>query len=351
MDRSSLPLNQVAQFYYTACRTEGKTAKTMRGYEEKLSRFVRWFNSSVGELTLERAREFVAALQATEKWCDQPSKRKAGVKVSPQTVANHVRVMKAFASWLYEEGYKQENVLARLVLPRVPSKVIEVLTDEEIGRLLAAVKPKDDMALRDLGILVLFLDTGLRLSELLALQLDDLHFAEQWLKVMGKGQKERVVPYGARTSQILTRYIQQGRYDPLGRPELFLGIDGEPASANTIKMLFTRLKNRSGIQRLHPHLLRHTFATSYLVAGGDVFTLQNILGHTTLEMTRRYVALASSQVNLQHRRFSPMDRLDTPALRSRRPRAQTAEPVRPQRSLPVMPRRTRIPAALARGRR
>jgi site-specific recombinase XerD len=228
---------------------------------------------------------------------------------------------------------------------------VTLLSEEEIGHLLAAVNPKDDMALRDLGILVLFLDTGLRLSELLSLQLDDLHFADQWLKVMGKGQKERVVPYGARTSQILTRYIQQGRHDPLGRPELFLGIDGERASGNTIKMLFTRLRHRSGIQRLHPHLLRHTFATSYLVAGGDVFTLQNILGHTTLEMTRRYVALASSQVNLQHRRFSPMDRLDMPALRSRRPRATIAEPAKAQKLLPVMPRRSRSPAAVTQRRR
>jgi site-specific recombinase XerD len=338
MDRGTLPIDQVAKYYITACRTEGKTAKTIHGYEEKLGRFLRWSGGTLAEFTLERAREFVAELQATEKWASDPRMPRTGATLSPQTVGNHVRVMKAFASWLCREGYTPENVLGRLVMPKAPLKVIVVLSDEEIRRLLASVNPKDDMGLRDLAILVLFLDTGLRLSELLSLQLDEIHFEGQWLKVMGKGQKERIIPFGARAAQLLIRYIHQGRFDPLKRPELFLGIDGEPISGNTIKMLFTRLRRRSGINRLHPHLLRHTFATSYLVAGGDVFTLQSILGHTTLEMTRRYVALASSQVSIQHHRFSPMDRLNTHVFRAGRPvhdskrRAQMA----PARSLPAV---------------
>jgi integrase/recombinase XerC/integrase/recombinase XerD len=243
---------------------------------------------------------------------------KTGAKLAPMTVANHVRAMKAFASWLDREGYTSGNVLGRLVLPKVPLKVIEVLTEEEIGRLLASINRKDDLALRNVAILVLFLDTGLRLFELLSLKLVDIHFEDQWLKVMGKGQKERVVPFGARAAQVLTRYLHQGRFDPLKRTEAFLSVKGEPINGNVIKMLFARLGQRSGIKRLHPHLLRHTFATPYLVAGGDVFTLQSILGHTTLEMTRRYVSLASTQVSIQHRRFSPMDQLSLPVLSSSR---------------------------------
>jgi integrase/recombinase XerC/integrase/recombinase XerD len=318
MGRSTLPLALLAGYYYTALRTEGKTARTVAGYEEKLGRFIRWHDASVGELTLDRARSFVAELQATEKWRSDPRMPKTGAKLAPMTVANHVRAMKAFASWLDREGYTNGNVLARLVLPRVPLKVIEVLTEEEIGRLFGSINRKDDLALRDLAILVLFLDTGLRLSELLSLKLVDIHFEDQWLKVMGKGQKERVIPFGARAAQVLTRYLHQGRFDPLKRTEAFLSVHGEPINGNVIKMLFARLRQRSGIKRLHPHLLRHTFATSYLVAGGDVFTLQSILGHTTLEMTRRYVSLASTQVSIQHRRFSPMDQLSLPVLSSSR---------------------------------
>jgi len=80
-------------------------------------------------------------------------------------------------------------------------------------------------------------------------------------------------------------------------------------SGNAIKQLLERVGRRSGVPRLHPHLCRHTFATNYLINGGDVFSLQQILGHTTLEMVRRYVTLASAQVRVQHRKFSPMDRM------------------------------------------
>jgi integrase len=101
-------------------------------------------------------------------------------------------------------------------------------------------------------------------------------------------------------------------------------------------MLFARLRRRSGIARLHPHLLRHTFATNYLIAGGDVFTLQQILGHTTLEMTRRYVTLASTHVSLQHRKFSPMDRWGLPNANGKRSdrRTKAAFNARQSNSLP-----------------
>ena len=88
-----------------------------------------------------------------------------------------------------------------------------------------------------------------------------------------------------------------------------MSLDGRPLSANAIKLLFARLGKKSGVKRLHVHLCRHTFATNYLINGGDVFSLQQILGHSTLEMVRNYVNLASAQVGIQHRKYSPMDRM------------------------------------------
>jgi integrase/recombinase XerC/integrase/recombinase XerD len=322
--QQSPPVSQLAEHYYAALQTEGKTAKTLIGYREKLGRFVRWLDGDLEGLTLQRAREFIAALLATEKWQGNPKRKRVGEPLSVQTVANHARVMKAFATWLWEEEYTEDNRFARLVLPKAPRKLTEVLSADEIQRLLAAIDVDFLAGTRDLAIIVLFLDTGLRLSELLGLELLDVHIENQWLKVMGKGKKERFVPFGTRACQALMRYLQHGRYDPFERRELFLTADGEAMTQNAVRMLFKRLRVRSGIVRLHPHLLRHTFATQYLVAGGDVFTLQTILGHTTLEMTRRYVTLASSQINIQHRRFSPMDRLESPALRSRRGHIHTS---------------------------
>jgi site-specific recombinase XerD len=129
---------------------------------------------------------------------------------------------------------------------------------------------------------------------------------------LGKGGKERIVPFGMSVQKAILRYVLYFRPETINPTikNLFLTLDGRPLTKNSVKMIFQRMAVKSGVKRLHPHLCRHTFATNYLINGGDVFSLQQILGHTTLEMVRRYVTLASTHVNVQHRKFSPMDRLN-----------------------------------------
>jgi site-specific recombinase XerD len=131
------------------------------------------------------------------------------------------------------------------------------------------------------------------------------------LKVNGKGNKERIVPFGRTTQRALQRYLirygPEPKYPEIGN--LFLSIEGKPLTKNSMKLIFARLAKQSGVERLHAHLCRHTFATRYLTNSGDLFTLQQILGHSTLEMVRHYVNFAPYQVAAQHQRFSPMDRL------------------------------------------
>ena len=126
---------------------------------------------------------------------------------------------------------------------------------------------------------------------------------------MGKGQKERVVPFGTRASKLLHRYWNYLRPEPLGDDRVFLCIDGSQMSESTIKLAFARLAKRAGVPRLHIHLLRHTFATRFLLNGGDVFSLQRILGHTTLEMTRRYVDTVAMEAVVKQKRPTAMDHL------------------------------------------
>ena len=157
--------------------------------------------------------------------------------------------------------------------------------------------------------MLLFLDTGLRCAELLQLSEENAHFRGQWLKVMGKGQKERMVPFGTQASKLLQRYFYYFRPESLIDDQFFLCLDGSPMTENAIKLIFARLAKRAGIPRLHIHLLRHTFATRYLLNGGDVFSLQQILGHTTLEMTRKYVDMVALEMTVKQKRFSAMDRM------------------------------------------
>ena len=120
------------------------------------------------------------------------------------------------------------------------------------------------------------------------------------------------MPFGSSAQRSLQRYLFRFRPEPMhpGIRNVFLSIHGAPLSENGAKLMFARLARRSGVFRLHAHLCRHTFATRFLINGGDVFTLQQILGHSTLAMVGRYVNLASSHIAIQHQRFSPLDRVN-----------------------------------------
>jgi len=165
---------------------------------------------------------------------------------------------------------------------------------------------------RNQTIFMLLLDTGLRIGELVNLKVADVHMNEGFLKVLGKGKKERIVPMGSNAQRALQRYLFRYRPEPAhqGIDNVFLSIDGKTITENSTKLILARVAKKSGVTRLHAHLCRHTFATRFLINGGDVFTLQRILGHSTLAMVGHYIDLASDHVAIQHRRFSPLDRLN-----------------------------------------
>lgn len=177
------------------------------------------------------------------------------------------------------------------------------------------------------------LDTGLRCAELCNLTVQDAHIDQGFLKVMGKGSKERVAPIGAAVQKVLLRYLHHFRPEPArpGMDNFFLTLEGLPMAVDGVARMIRRLGQASGVTKLHAHLCRHTFATNYLINGGDVFSLQQILGHTTLEMVRRYVSLAASHVTVQHRKYPPMDRLGVKELRRPGQRKPVGPPVKAMR--------------------
>jgi len=189
---------------------------------------------------------------------------------------------------------------------------VEILTYEEISRILSFTNTNTVSGSRDTAMIITFLDTGLRLSELTGLKVTYAHIDEGYLKVLGKGAKERVVPIGQLSQKALQKYLFHFKPEPYYEDQdlFFLTLEGKPLSTNAVHLIFSRLGQKSGVKRFHAHLCRHTFATNYLINGGDVFSLQQILGHTSLEMVRRYVTLASAQVRIQHRKFSPMDKMN-----------------------------------------
>lgn len=175
---------------------------------------------------------------------------------------------------------------------------------------------------RDWVMILALLDTGLRANELVSLSLDNINLDDGIVKVYGKGAKERIVPIGARVQRATWKYLQRYRSQPANPlcTSLFLTRNGEPITVNRLETIIENYGRKAGIEgtRCSPHTFRHTFAISYLRNGGDVFSLQRILGHSSLETVRIYINLAEADVKACHRKFSPADNLELRGEKRRR---------------------------------
>ena len=291
-------------------KADGKSPKTVSWYSEMLTCYVKYLEGigispTLANFDINTVRNFIIHEQARN--------------LSPSTVACRVRALKAFVSWLLREGYADDNILANLKLPKIPKKVIEPLTQDEIDKLIREQNPLTAMGSRNIAILITLLDTGMRASELCGLLFNNAHIEEGYLKVMGKGAKERILPIGSLAQKILWRYVYHFRPQPDNdlNDYLFLTLDGQKLQPNALKLLLKRWGRKAGVPKLHAHLCRHTFATNFLLYKcGDTFRLQQILGHSTLEMVRQYVSYASVRDMIQNHVSSSMDRMSIKGLRS-----------------------------------
>jgi len=348
-EQNQIELSALVKHFELFNRTEGKSRGTILWYNMVLRQFQRFLqtkgkSSALGDLDEMVVREFISHLQEKRRGEDNPYMPPTDAGLAPMTIQDYVRTVKVFFNWLAREGYTSENRLARLRLPKATSKVAEVLTPQEIAQMLKCIDPLTRRGARDQAILLLLLDSGLRCSELTGFTVEDINIEGGYLKVLGKGSKERIVPFGTVTQKALLRYSIHYRPQPFNAVvhNFFLAPDGRPLTYEGARMIIKRIAQRSGVKRLHTHLCRHTFATNYLINGGDVFSLQQILGHSTLEMVRRYVSLASAHINVQHKKFSPMDRMSLEAARSETRRGAQAQP-EPERG-PDAARSYRSPA-------
>lgn len=226
------------------------------------------------------------------------------------TVARDYGAIKCFFRFMARERLIPQNPITLVEKPRMEKKLIRPLSMDQARLLLAKSTHKTFLGQRIWTIAVLILDTGLRRAEVIGLKKDDVDFHAGVLKIMGKGAKEREVPFGSTAKQALWNYLIR-RGDIPGQDLLFVSQHGLRLCRRTLDRSFARLGERAGIKgvRVSPHTLRHTFATQYIMNGGDAFSLQKILGHSTLDMVKVYVLLANQDVALLHRKFSPMDHM------------------------------------------
>jgi site-specific recombinase XerD len=322
-------LDRAIELYLSTLATEGKSPRYIDWLKTRLKFFSNFIQQTHGasftlqDLTVEDGREFLRELMERDrKFKGHPMHHEQKGKLAIQYIHGCGRAVRSFSTWVNEEGYLDENVMRRLKLPKLPSTLPEPLTEPEIHKVLSVCLDNTYERRRNFAIMMLFLDTGIRLDELVNLRLSRIDFPLGEMTVIGKGNKERKVPVGSQAKKALLEYISKERPEPTNPRDtdrLFLTADGNPITHTAVAKVFERVKLRAEIPKLHPHICRHTFSVRYLVNGGDAFSLQKILGHTSLEMTRKYVNMAFGDVKEKHRQFSPMDNLGFRTKRRGRP--------------------------------
>jgi site-specific recombinase XerD len=238
-----------------------------------------------------------------------------GEALRPSTTETYHRYIKAFFNHLVKKGTLQSSPMASVPRPRVPEDDIGIIEEEQFDALMDALNGVRSLKQRrrDRAIILLFFDSGLRVSELISIKYGDLELKEQRVRVLGKGNKKRTVYYGVRTSRALWQYLQgESRQE---NESLFLACTGpnagKPLTRWAVAKMMRKLAKRAGIKgvRVSPHTLRHTCATRFLQNYGDLKACQKLLGHTTWRMTQRYNSIAEADLREQHRRASPVDRM------------------------------------------
>jgi len=217
--------------------------------------------------------------------------KESGGKLSRRTIRNYCMDLKTFLTYLHQEEFV-EDIYTGFKLIRAESKVPVPLSATEVDKIDECFNHKTATGIRNLCIVHLMLDAGLRSHEVRELEMSRIFFDNRQLLINGKGSKQRVVPMGTKLRKYLWTYVNLYRtYSEQGF--LLASLEGKPLTDGAIKSIFSRLRKKVGIDRLTPHLLRHTFASCFIVGGGSVEMLRILLGHSSIETTQRYMHIAT----------------------------------------------------------
>lgn len=264
-----------------------RSPRTVDAYRRDIAAFAATLEGRVGLATTADIEAWLASMRADGR--------------APSTIARRLAAVRSYLRHLTLIGTRQDNPAAAIVGPRRPRTVPRTLSPAEAERLVHAAVGTTPRAMRDRALAELLYGAGLRVSEAVGLFKGGVDLENRVVRVLGKGDKERLVPLGRPATEALRRYLALGRphLDRRHRPELFLNARGGALTRAGVFLILRRLAERAGLEpgRVHPHLLRHSFATHLLEGGADLRSVQEMLGHADVATTERY-----THVSDRHRR-------------------------------------------------
>lgn len=272
----SLSLSKAVEGFLLACAGRGLSSHTIDDYKNTYKKFVLHVGDvPINSIMTAHVSAFLAAQAVTNK-----------------TKLNYHIGLSALWTWTEREGYTQKHILRMVDRPKPKQIVIQPFSEIEIRALIQAIQYSP---IRNRALILLLLDTGARASEICALKRTDIDLVKRQIKVLGKNDKERFLPFSARTGSALFSYLATNDSEPFN------------FNRNSLAQFLRRLGRRAGVANTHPHRFRHTFAITFLRNGGDPYSLQEILGHSTMEMVRKYLAIAQIDIDTAHRKASPVE--------------------------------------------
>jgi integrase/recombinase XerD len=291
---------QIARYLDYLSVERGLSPNTLEAYRRDLSRYAAFLlMAGVGDATAAdeaAVGSFVASLSATEYV--------EGRRYRASSVARALAAVRNFHRFLLREGDTDVDPSAPVVRPKVPRTLPHPLTVEEVARILSAPPDAETAGIRDRALLETMYGAGLRISEAVGLDVDDLDLDEGSVRVVGKGDKERVVPLGRFAVTAVESYLSRSR-PSLARsrsgPALFLNLRGGRLSRQGAAIVLKKTAKRAGVhRRVTPHTLRHSFATHLLEGGADIRVVQELLGHSSLTTTQIYTLITGQRLREEY---------------------------------------------------
>ncbi|MBE6344583.1 MAG: tyrosine recombinase [Spirochaetaceae bacterium] len=297
-----MPLEKLlSRFYSQLITVERKATLTAETYKTSAETFVSWVRQQSKQETL----DCLSNMKVQDMMYYLSWRKVHGM--DELTLAKDVSALRAFGDFLVEKNIWAENLVQLIERPKLHRKLPRVLSPEQVDSLLGTIKTDTPLGLRDRALFELIYSCGLRISEASGLLMQNVHFNERLVMVLGKGSKERLVPFGVQAAKWLSLWVNEGRPKILGKkqvPEVFVNYKGAPLSRKGIWKKFQQLEAESGVTA-KVHTLRHSFATHLLAGGADLRSVQELLGHSDLSTTQIYTHIDNEVLQLYYDEYFP----------------------------------------------